>query len=132
MSWASRRLTTRLEDEASCLMGLFDVTMPLLYGEGSKAFIRLQQEIIDSSEDQSILAWELVAHERNNMWTMFTGLLAPSVRSFASCSDIESHRSADSVILRTQGRASGDMPIEVSATRLRIRVPFLGVGYVHP
>jgi hypothetical protein len=38
MSWASKRNTTRSEDMAYCLMGLFDVNMPLLYGEGSKAF----------------------------------------------------------------------------------------------
>jgi len=30
MSWVSRRLTTRVEDEAYCLMGIFDVNMPLL------------------------------------------------------------------------------------------------------
>jgi hypothetical protein len=58
MSWASKRNTTRLEDMAYCLMGLFDVNMPLLYGEGSKAFYRLQLEIIKSSTDQSIFAWE--------------------------------------------------------------------------
>lgn len=48
MHWASRRVTTRLEDQAYCLMGMFDINMPLLYGEGSKAFIRLQEEILKS------------------------------------------------------------------------------------
>src|SRR2546430_1465374 len=43
MSWASKRVTTRLEDRAYSLLGLFDVNMPLLYGEGEKSFIRLQQ-----------------------------------------------------------------------------------------
>lgn len=58
MSWAASRETTRDEDIAYCLMGLFDVNMPLLYGEGGvKAFIRLQEAIIQSSEDHSILAW---------------------------------------------------------------------------
>ncbi|KAF4500194.1 Vegetative incompatibility HET-E-1 [Fusarium agapanthi] len=42
MSWASMRQTTRLEDQAYSLMGLFDVNMPLIYGEGPKAFYRLQ------------------------------------------------------------------------------------------
>jgi len=42
MSWASERETTRTEDTAYCLLGIFGVNMPLLYGEGSKAFIRLQ------------------------------------------------------------------------------------------
>ena len=39
MSWASRRVTTRDEDIAYCLLGIFDVNMPLIYGEGEKAFI---------------------------------------------------------------------------------------------
>lgn len=58
MSWASRRKTTRIEDEAYCLLGLFEINMPLLYGEGAKAFIRLQKEIIQVSSDQSILVWQ--------------------------------------------------------------------------
>jgi len=57
MSWASRRSTTRLEDLAYCLLGLFDVNMPLIYGEGDKAFTRLQNEIIRQSDDESIFAW---------------------------------------------------------------------------
>ena len=57
MYWASKRTTTRQEDEAYCLMGLFNINMPLLYGEGDKAFFRLQQEIVKDSDDQSILAW---------------------------------------------------------------------------
>ena len=42
---------------AYCLLGLFDVNMPLLYGEGLKAFQRLQEEIIRSSTDDSVFAW---------------------------------------------------------------------------
>lgn len=57
MSWAASRQTTRSEDEAYCLMGLFDVNMPLIYGEGRRAFIRLQEEILKSSNDSSILAY---------------------------------------------------------------------------
>lgn len=57
MSWASCRQTTRDEDKAYCLMGLFQVNMPLLYGEGgSRAFFRLQKEILGTTHDQSILA----------------------------------------------------------------------------
>lgn len=55
MKWAGGRVTTRKEDTAYCLMGLFDVNMPLLYGEGNKAFLRLQEEILESHPDQSIL-----------------------------------------------------------------------------
>jgi hypothetical protein len=56
-SWASYRKTTRVEDSSYCLLGLFNVNMPLLYGEGERAFIRLQEEIIRTQEDLSILLW---------------------------------------------------------------------------
>jgi len=58
MSWAANRVTTKPEDRAYSLMGLFDVNMPMIYGEGgTKAFLRLQEEIIKTSSDQSIFAW---------------------------------------------------------------------------
>ena len=55
MCWATGRQTTRVEDIAYSLLGIFKVNMPLVYGEGERAFIRLQQEIIKQSNDQSIL-----------------------------------------------------------------------------
>ncbi|KAI1738466.1 heterokaryon incompatibility protein-domain-containing protein [Xylaria scruposa] len=58
MYWASRRMTTRVEDQAYCLMGLFDVNMPLIYGEGERAFDRLQEEIYKYTNDPSIFAWK--------------------------------------------------------------------------
>lgn len=61
MSWAAGRQTTRIEDRAYSLMGIFDVNMPLLYGEGHKAFTRLQEEIMKISDDQSLFAWGLPA-----------------------------------------------------------------------
>ena len=57
MCWASRRVTTRKEDEAYCLMGLFGIHIPVIYGEGSKAFLRLQEEILRQIPDQSIFLW---------------------------------------------------------------------------
>ncbi|KAK3292807.1 heterokaryon incompatibility protein-domain-containing protein [Chaetomium fimeti] len=56
MSWAANRHTTRPEDEAYCLLGLFDINMPLLYGEGERAFQRLQEEILRQSEDDSLFS----------------------------------------------------------------------------
>ena len=57
MSWAANRRTTRLEDEAYCLLGIFDINMPTLYGEGRKAFRRLQEEIMKASPDTTLFAW---------------------------------------------------------------------------
>lgn len=75
MWWASNRVTTRPEDMAYCLLGIFGVNMPLLYGEGSRAFIRLQEEIIKQVDDQSIFAWPMLSTEP-------CGLLAPSPKVF--------------------------------------------------
>ena len=56
-SWASARETTRKEDMAYCLLGLVQVNMPMLYGEGPGAFYRLQLEIIKQTTDHTIFAW---------------------------------------------------------------------------
>jgi hypothetical protein len=57
MAWVAHRRTERTEDLAYCLLGIFDVNMPLIYGEGARAFRRLQEEIIKSSNDLTIFAW---------------------------------------------------------------------------
>ncbi|KAI1840465.1 hypothetical protein JX265_012856 [Neoarthrinium moseri] len=76
MSWAAGRKATRVEDIAYSLLGLFDVCMPLFYGEGSKAFTRLQEEILKHTTDTSILAW--TSHRP----TTFRGILAESPDEF--------------------------------------------------
>ena len=83
MSWMSKRRTSRREDVAYCLMGLFDVNMPLLYGEGEKAFYRLQLEIMKTSDDESIFAWR--APERH---TFPSSMLAPAPIAFAGSRDM--------------------------------------------
>ena len=58
MTWAESRETCRPEDIAYSLLGLFNVNMPLLYGEGMlRSFTRLQEEIARHTNDQTILLW---------------------------------------------------------------------------
>ncbi|KAK0610796.1 heterokaryon incompatibility protein-domain-containing protein [Immersiella caudata] len=58
MSWVANRHTTRDEDIAYCILGIFNVHLPLLYGEGcQRAFNRLQEAIVNRSNDQSLLVW---------------------------------------------------------------------------
>ncbi|KAG4439189.1 hypothetical protein IFR05_005342 [Cadophora sp. M221] len=84
MSWASKRETTRTEDRAYSLLGLFNVNMPMLYGEGgSQAFLRLQLEIIKSSVDHSIFAWIGDGDSQR-----LEGPFASSPDYFALCGDI--------------------------------------------
>ncbi|KAE9380043.1 HET-domain-containing protein [Stipitochalara longipes BDJ] len=87
-SWASKRQTLRIEDMAYCLMGLFGVNMPLLYGEGSKAFIRLQLEIMKVSDDDSLFAWTDWSIQATPSQT--TGLLANSPAAFQQSANIVS------------------------------------------
>lgn len=84
MSWAAGRKTTRVEDMAYSLLGLFGVSMPMVYGEGEKAFTRLQLEIMKTSTDHSLFAWKGEGDVR--------GPLARSPAEFAECGNIGSGR----------------------------------------
>lgn len=101
MSWAGKRKTTRIEDIAYSLMGIFDVNMPLLYGEGKKAFTRLQEEIMKVSDDATLFAWGLASTIRtiskdspSEFWrerrdtSRLHGLFADSPSDFTLCRQI--------------------------------------------
>jgi hypothetical protein len=92
MSWAAKRQTTRVEDTAYCLLGIFNVNLPLLYGEQEKAFQRLQEEIIRSTPDLSIFAWcYLHPFYDSDMaaQNMLSGVLAESPTEFVDCGTIK-------------------------------------------
>ena len=55
--WASWRKTTREEDQAYSLMGIFQIYMPVIYGEGGAALRRLQEEIIRTTSDHTLFTW---------------------------------------------------------------------------
>lgn len=85
MQWAAAPVTLRPEDMAYCLLGIFDVNMPLLYGEGKKkAFRRLQEGIVKTSTDLSIFLWALPRNEGNDPDRTFRGLLAEDPSWFSS------------------------------------------------
>jgi hypothetical protein len=85
ISWASRRETTREEDVAYSLMGLLNINMPILYGEGKRAFMRLQEEILRTSQDESIFAWDTEGFQTR----VLVGLLATSPYHFANCGNVK-------------------------------------------
>ncbi|KAF2452109.1 hypothetical protein P171DRAFT_324263, partial [Karstenula rhodostoma CBS 690.94] len=98
MSWASYRQTTRIEDMAYCLLGIFDIQMPLLYGEGEKAFIRLQEEILKTTDDYSLFAWRAVTPESSSpSKSVYRGLLARSPLEFRDCRSVERETTACNV-----------------------------------
>jgi hypothetical protein len=105
MSWASQRQTTRVEDLAYCLLGIFEINMPLLYGEGSRSFLRLQETIMKDSLDQSLFAWQ--STERT---AKCAGVLATHPSQFKNSGDIFPYP--------TPGE-----PYSITNNGLRIQVP---------
>jgi len=73
---------------AYCMLGIFDINMPTLYGEGGKAFLRLQEEILRTSDDHSLFAWI----DKSAADTATSGLLALSPKMFAYSSNVVSFR----------------------------------------
>ncbi|KAI0127300.1 heterokaryon incompatibility protein-domain-containing protein [Xylariales sp. AK1849] len=67
MSRAARRTTAVTEARAHSLFDIFDVNMPMLCGEGGKAFARQQEEIIKKSDDHSIFAWAGVTDTQSDV-----------------------------------------------------------------
>lgn len=134
MSWASARKTTREEDIAYCLLGIFDISMPLLYGEGSKAFQRLQEEIMKHSDDQSLFSWGLKSSwsqyaRATNMppsdhelaWYIYKGmysssLLARSPAAFGGCHNVV--RSVDASFAKQYSITNRGIQIEFPVLKI--------------
>ena len=117
-SWASHRQTTRSEDIAYCLLGLVSINMPMLYGEGDRAFYRLQLEIVRQSDDHTIFAWETARGSRSEGWHGNCGsILASSPECF--------HSSAGVFTLSVDNKQSEARYLthEVVNSRLRIMLP---------
>ncbi|KAE8370900.1 HET-domain-containing protein [Aspergillus caelatus] len=96
MSWASKRTTKRKEDIAYSLLGVFNIMMPMIYGEGDRAFIRLQREIIKETRDDSIFAWGLKSassFSANHEDIISAGIFASSPADFINTGHILSVKS---------------------------------------
>ncbi|KAK4465795.1 heterokaryon incompatibility protein-domain-containing protein [Cladorrhinum samala] len=101
MSWAAGRHTTRIEDRAYSLLGIFGIEMPLIYGEGPKAFYRLQKQIASENNDLSLFAWQRKpgtdstatkgAGENSAAQQEFSGIFARSPDDFWLCSTLKKH-----------------------------------------
>ncbi|KAF4415906.1 Vegetative incompatibility HET-E-1 [Fusarium acutatum] len=108
MSWLSRRETTRIEDMAYCMLGIFGIHMPLLYGEGPRAFLRLQEEILKTSDDHSLFCWSWAMGENQG------SLLAPRPHSFLEASRYQRHM-----------LAVKPSPYAIANSGLSIRLPLI-------
>jgi Heterokaryon incompatibility protein (HET) len=119
MSWLSKRRTTRVEDLAYCVLGIFEINMPLLYGEGTWSFVRLQEEIIRRSHDLTIFCWEwdrnIVPHDWGN-------ILAPSPSLFYETAEIYEPLAIDS---------PDAAPYSLTNLGLSIKLPFIHTTNSH-
>ncbi|KAH7884123.1 heterokaryon incompatibility protein-domain-containing protein, partial [Phlebopus sp. FC_14] len=106
--WASKRETTRREDRAYSLMGLFDITMPIIYGGLDNTFVRFQKEIMKTSVDHSIFAWTVDSASPD----ITTGLLAPSPAYFMNVDEI----SYDDFILNFSTRIEAGRALKADYT----------------
>ncbi|KAH0523162.1 hypothetical protein TsFJ059_008206 [Trichoderma semiorbis] len=117
MSWAAKRETKRAEDLAYCLLGIFGISMPMIYGEGGEqAFFRLQEQIMKTTRDDSILAWDLddkfyASHPRDRDG----GVLAPDPSHFANSGQIIARQHADNPL----------HSLDMVGGSLRIHLPLL-------
>jgi hypothetical protein len=100
MNWLTRRKTSRAEDMTYCMLGLLGISMPLLYGEGEKAFLRLQMQIISTTDDESIFAWGLPGHGSLKHEHLGDGMLALRPSCFVGSDRVEIYRESERVVDR--------------------------------
>ncbi|KAK4553284.1 hypothetical protein LTR86_009584 [Recurvomyces mirabilis] len=105
MSWAAKRKATRIEDIAYSLLGIFDVNITMLYGEGTKAFRRLQEEIMRNSTDHSLFAWQPEETQNGHP----RGVLARSPTDYQHCGRL--------------GRLSGLLAASFTMTNRGLEIP---------
>ncbi|TLD18572.1 hypothetical protein PspLS_10157 [Pyricularia sp. CBS 133598] len=126
MSWVASRKTTKPEDRAYCMLGIFGINMPLLYGEGGqRAFLRLQEEIIRTSNDQTIFCWR---REREGKLVPegWTSLLAPTPELYADLPHYVRHNTS----IQVQGEWSRPRTYSMTNAGLRISLPIVyATGY---
>ncbi|KAF8837962.1 HET-domain-containing protein [Paxillus ammoniavirescens] len=111
MRWAARRKTTRVEDIAYCLLGIFDVSLTVAYGEGKQAWARLMEAIIQSCDE-----WQVFAAAGN-----FWGVIPDSPSRYCALS------SKSAPILgfenrHLQRRDSGDRFFEITKRGVQLKV----------
>lgn len=82
MSWVSKRKVKKEEDMAYCLFGILDVRIDVREGEGKRAFLRLQETLIQNSRDESIFAWQSATLKKS-------GLLAPWPDCFRDSGNVQ-------------------------------------------
>ena len=99
MSWMAGRTTTREEDVAYGMLGLFNIKMTPQYGEGQRAFMRLQNQLLSTTTDESLFAWRMPDPKAGEAFGIVPGggtiwypdewgMLAPTPQWFKECGNV--------------------------------------------
>ena len=107
MRWASQRTTSRIEDMAYSLLGLFDVAIPIAYGDGPRAFFKLMSAIAEQCTEPDFFAWA----GKPSQWSL-------AIPSSPQCYAPSSSKSD----LGTPSNALGDPEYELTKLGLRTRL----------
>lgn len=116
MSWAAKRKTTKVEDKAYSLIGLFGVSLTADYGEREKAFLRLQQAIVLGSKDESLFAWDM---DNGDNTKTYSGLYATSPSFFIDCGRVYGTRGSSGFT-----EANGELSIRLGTYPYRMESYF--------
>lgn len=112
ISWMAERTTERVEDMAYSMLGIFGIYMAPQYGERELAFVRLQQELLSKSTDESLFAWRMPrdgAGGTTGSWALDAwapdewGLLAPHPKWFKGSQHLTINGEAREIIPRPLG-----------------------------
>jgi hypothetical protein len=113
---------------AYSLLGLFDINMPLLYGEVDRAFLRHQEHTSANPTDHSIFAWVLnigSAEANENHSRSHRSNFARSPADFSECRYLE-----EEVIVHPDGWAQTNrgfhavfLTIPIAVMKQRFDVP---------
>ncbi|RDW84243.1 hypothetical protein BP6252_01833 [Coleophoma cylindrospora] len=129
MSWAAHRKATRVEDAAYSLFGIFQVNLPLLYGEGDGAFVQLQEEIIKHSHGHSTFAWTARDVKPVRLGpSNALPLLAPSLARFEDCSDVSTMEEDHEIRAYTMTNIGLEIELQVTPYNLNVYAALLDCG----
>lgn len=128
---ASRRETTLVEDTAYSLFGIFNASLPVIYGEGNRAVGRLLEHVLTGSGDATILAWTGTAGSYNSCLpidlTVYNPLVPPHVPQPIEQAEMDRITTrlrlslSDFSILETFRSQLNDLPSpSLAANRLRL------------
>ena len=130
MSWAAKRQTTKPEDMAYCLLGIFGINMAPLYGEGAvAAFRRLQHKILKRSTEIWWLFWEdSIPHSDSSSPTWrpsysLAGVLAREPRCFESYSWASLSRMPAGPVIITNLGIHVELPLQTEFSQHYLWLP---------